>query len=176
MKNNLNAFTLIEMLIVIFILTIILWFTMNFSGDRIQLLNNKNTEEEFITAYNDQYLIALNSNYIDWKSYDKLDISFASWSTQFAYNYKLNEVSQKSGTNNVSNKLKIKQLCIWGEGKTNLIIQYSPYELWCQLNGGEWVATIKIWVNNDREDKCFEISSKLWRLISIKCATMCQSN
>jgi len=176
MKKSLNAFTLLEMLIVICIITIILWFTMNFSWNRIQLLNNKNTQEEFITAYNEQYLIASNSNYIDGKLYDELEISFKKWQKSFSYEYKLNNTGHTSGTNNILNKIEIKQICLNNSENSSLNIQYTPYELWCKLNGEKaWKAVIKLWVNNDREDYCFEISAQLWRLISMKkCPLSCK--
>ena len=180
MEKSLNAFTLIEMLIVICIITIILWFTMNFSWNRIQDLNNKNTQEEFITAYDEQYLIVSNSNYIDWEHYDQLQISFKKDSTNFSYQYIWSvgdeKTTIKSGANNVLNKIKIKQICLRNQEISWLNIQYTPYELWCKLNGEKaWKAVIKLWVNNDREDYCFEISSQLWRLISMKkCPSSCR--
>jgi prepilin-type N-terminal cleavage/methylation domain-containing protein len=180
MKKSLNAFTLLEMLIVICIITIILWFTMNFSWNRIQDLNNKNTQEEFVTVYNEQYLVVSNSNYIDWDHYDQLQISFIKDRNDFSYQYIWlvgdEKTIIKSGTNNVLNKIKIKEICLGNQPKSSLNIQYAPYELWCKLNGKkEWKAIIKIWVNNDREDYCFEISSQLWRLISMKkCPSSCQ--
>lgn len=175
MKHNLNAFTLIEMLIVICIITIILWFTMNFSWDRIQLLNNKNTQEEFMTAYDEQYLIVSNSNYIDWQAYNQLEISFKSGDDKFSYNFTWSNWSIKSGNNNILWKIKIKEICLNSSKKDSLTIMLRPYQLWCTLNGSGWTAIIKIWVNDDREDKCFQISSQLWRLISMKkCPSSCQ--
>ena len=175
MKHNLNAFTLIEMLIVIFIITIILWFTMNFSWDRIQLLNNKNTQEEFMTAYDEQYLIVSNSNYIDWQAYNQLEISFKSGDDKFSYNFTWSNWSIKSGNNDILWKIKIKEICLNSSKKDSLKIILRPYQLWCTLNGSGWTAIIKIWVNDDREDKCFQISSQLWRLISMKkCPSSCK--
>jgi len=175
MKHNLNAFTLIEMLIVICIITIILWFTMNFSWDRIQLLNNKNTQEEFMTAYDEQYLIVSNSNYIDWQAYNQLEISFKSGDDKFLYNFTWSNWSIKSGNNDILWKIKIKEICLNSSKKDSLKIILRPYQLWCTLNDSEWTAIIKIWVNDDREDKCFQISSQLWRLISMKkCPSSCK--
>jgi len=175
MKHNLNAFTLIEMLIVICIITIILWFTMNFSWDRIQLLNNKNTQEEFMTAYDEQYLIVSNSNYIDWQAYNQLEISFKSGDDKFSYNFTWSNWSIKSGNNDILWKIKIKEICLNSSKKDSLKIILRPYQLWCTLNGSGWTAIIKIWVNDDREDKCFQISSQLWRLISMKkCPSSCK--
>ncbi len=91
MSKSKNAFTLIEMLVVIFIITIILMITMNFSGDRIQLLNNKNTQEEFITAFNDPYLLVSNSNYIDGKKYNSLDITLVQSDNKISYTYHLSD-------------------------------------------------------------------------------------
>ena len=81
----------------------------------------------------------------------------------------------KSGTNNVLGKIKVKEICLQGSKKWNLNIKLTPYQLGCTLNDQEWTAIIKIWVNNDREDKCFKISSQLWRLISMKeCPSSCK--
>ena len=174
MKHNLNAFTLIEMLIVICIITIILWFTMNFSWDRIQLLNNKNTQEEFMTAYDEQYLIVSNSNYIDWQAYNQLEINFEKDDSKFSYDFIWSNWSIKSGNNDILWKIKIKEICLKSESIQKLTIILKPYQLWCTLNDSGWTAIIKIWVNDDREDKCFQISSQLWRLISMKkCPTSC---
>jgi len=169
MKHNLNAFTLIEMLIVICIITIILWFTMNFSWDRIQLLNNKNTQEEFMTAYDEQYLIVSNTNYIDWQAYNQLEINFEKDDSKFSYNFIWSNWSTiKSGNNDILWKIKIKEICLKNSSQKKLKISLKPYQLWCTLNDSGWTAIIKIWVNDDREDKCFQISSQLWRLISLE--------
>lgn len=162
-----NAFTIIEMLVVIFIITIILTITMNFSGDRIQLLNNQNTKEEFISAYNEQYLIVSNSNYIDWTNYDKLVISFRSWDKDFSYKYKKGDAVIKSGRNDVLWKIKIKEIKLWNDNVEDLDIQLTPYELGCKFTPNpnkDPLAQIIVSVNSDRKDYCFQISSKLWRL------------
>ena len=164
-----SAFTIIEMLVVIFIVTIILWITMSFSGNRIQLLNNQNTKEEFISAYNEQFLIASNSNYIDWTNYDKLILSFSVWDDDFSYQYKKGDMVVKSGRNDVLWKIQIKQLFVWNESIQHLDIQLSPYELWCKFINGLNIskslnASIVVSVNGNRKDYCFQISSQLWRL------------
>lgn len=176
MSKSKNAFTLIEMLVVIFIITIILVITMNFSGDRIQLLNNKNTQEEFITAFNDPYLLVSNSNYIDGKKYNSLDITLVQSDNKISYTYHLSDWTDKSGSNNVYNKIKIKSLDVNWDKSNQLKISFTPYQLWCVFNDNvqrdAQIAHIKIAVNNEREDYCFKISSQLGRLISIDCDEM----
>jgi len=128
-----------------------------------------------MTAYDEQYLIVSNSNYIDWEHYDQLEMSFKSDDNYFSYDYIWSQWSIKSGTNNVLGKIKVKEICLQGSKTWNLNIKLTPYQLGCTLNDQEWTAIIKIWVNNDREDKCFKISSQLWRLISMKeCPSSCK--
>lgn len=128
-----------------------------------------------MTAYDEQYLIVSNSNYIDWERYDQLEMSFKSDDNYFSYDYIWSQWSIKSGTNNVLGKIKVKEICLQGSKTWNLNIKLTPYQLGCTLNDQEWTAIIKIWVNNDREDKCFKISSQLWRLISMKeCPSSCK--
>ena len=128
-----------------------------------------------MTAYDEQYLIVSNSNYIDWEHYDQLEMSFKSDDNYFSYDYIWSQWSIKSGTNNVLGKIKVIEICLQGSKTWNLNIKLTPYQLGCTLNDQEWTAIIKIWVNNDREDKCFKISSQLWRLISMKeCPSSCK--
>lgn len=170
MSKSKNAFTLIEMLVVIFIITIILMITMNFSGDRIQLLNNKNTQEEFITAFNDPYLLVSNSNYIDGKKYNSLDIILSWGDNKISYTYHLSDWTEKTGSNNVYDKIKINSLDVNWNKSNSLKISFTPYQLWCIFNNNEkGVAHMKIAVNNEREEYCFKISSQLGRLITIDC-------
>ena len=175
MKTWKNAFTLIEMLIVICIISIILWFTMSFSWDRIQLLNNKNIEEQFITTYNDYFYSVMNSNYISWSIYDELLLSFSSWGNYIEYNFQKDWNSVYSWTNSLSDKIKIVWLKLWSTQKNKTFIKYTPYQLWCQFfDSSDWEQInknlhIKISVNNDREEKCFQIKNTLWRLIEFDC-------
>lgn len=130
-----------------------------------------------MTAYDEQYLIVSNSNYIDWERYDQLQMSFISGENYFSYQYIWSvgneKIMIKSGTNNVLGKIKVKEICLQGSKIWNLNIKLTPYQLGCTLNDQEWTAIIKIWVNNDREDKCFKISSQVWRLVSISCPEVC---
>lgn len=179
MKSK-SAFTIIEMLIVICIITIILWFTMSFSGGRIQLLNSKNMKEEFISAYNDQLSMVMNSNYYWEHAYDRLNLTFSNWWSGFYYEYTNNSDSIYSGFTNVM-WVELSNFFIENEyysdpqnirsSTWNIVIQFSPYQIWCEINnqtGRNWI--IKISVNNKREDACFRIKPTIWRLEECECS------
>lgn len=170
MRSKKNWFTLIEMIIVIVIIAIILWFTMKFSWDRIWLMNNKNVQEEFIWVYDNLFSTAMNTNYIAEWSYDSLVVELDKNYDWIKYNYYNGGEVLHSGDNNVLWKMKIESLMLNNSEKDNLLINFRPYALWATFGSGQTgMANIKISVNNKKQDFCFQISSKLWRLESIEC-------
>ena len=170
MKSKKNGFTLIEMIIVIVIIAIILWFTMKFSGDRIRLLNNKNVQEEFIWVYDNLFSTAMNTNYIAEWSYDNLVVQLDKNYDWVKYSYYNGGEVLYSDTNNVLWSMEIESIILNSGEKDNLLINFTPYTLWATFDNGQTgTANIKISVNNKKQIFCFQISSKLWRLENIEC-------
>lgn len=170
MKSKKNGFTLIEMIIVIVIIAIILWFTMKFSGDRIRLLNNKNVQEEFIWVYDRLFSTAMNTNYISEWNYDKLEVRLDTNYNGLKYGYFSNDYELSSWYDNVLWKMEIESLKLNWREKSDILINFTPYLLWCTFDDNQmWVADIKISVNNKKDEYCFSVSSNLWRLESVEC-------
>ena len=180
-KFKKSWFTLIEMLIVIIIIAIILSFTMKFSGNRINLLNDKNVQEEFIAQYDKLYLTAMNTNYISWQIYDKLDIILKNWWTWIQYQYKLWDNVVESWFSDLLN-WKIEINVSQGDAtvkKAPLTITFTPYELWCSFSGNNTNSTthakekdsrnFSIKINNTSREYCFSINKNVWRLMKAKC-------
>lgn len=167
-------FTLVEMLIVIIIIVIILWFTMKFSGSRIQLLNSKNAQEEFISTYDSLYSTVMNSNYISWEIYDKLVVSLRPWWTWIFYQYKLWESIVESWFKDILNwriQIQLDKDLVFIDQKQALDISFEPYKLWCLF---EWLKNktqnidFSILVNSAQR-YCFSVHKNVWKLMKEDC-------
>ena len=138
-------------------------------------------KEEFISAYNDQLSMVMNSNYFGENSYDNLKLTFEKEWSGFKYEYKNSDQIIQSGFVNVMwveiNNLLLENSNKYSTGVSSrqntgsLTIDFYPYQIWCEINNQtvkNWI--IKISVNNKREDACFRIKPTIWRLEECECS------
>ena len=74
-----NAFTLIEMMIVLIIMWIMLMVTLYLSWDQIQKVRNKTVKESILAEMQSRYSRNLWSSSYAWVMYNSLDVTLSEW-------------------------------------------------------------------------------------------------
>ena len=168
-----NAFTLIEMMIVLIIMGILLLFTISLSGDQIQKIKNKSVKESILAEMQTRYSRNLWSSSFAWKMYSTMDVKLVNWENKidFLYNVKDGDNIENSFTN----RFKIRYITTnyyfdWtpSTSLSEIELKYSPYQISCEIWDGDEIDNLIIVARvNDNRDYCFEIKQKNCRLIEV---------
>lgn len=178
-----NAFTLIEMVIVLVVMGIMLMVTLFLSSDQIQKVKDKTVKESILAEMQTRYSRNLWSSSFAWVMYDTMDVTLYTEKNEIDFNY--NPIGETTGVNNAfTDNFKI--LGIYPNyhfenkptDESDIInLQYTPYKLSCKIweedkSHDNVVIIIRV---NDSRDYCFEIKQKNCRLIEVskeKCTTL----
>ena len=182
-----NAFTLVEMLIVLIIMGILLLFTAFLSGEQIQKIKDKSVKESILSERQSRYSRNLWSSSFAWIMYKDLDIGLESGDNKFSFTYKWNSTWLNNSFNdnfiiksiitntwdNIPNNIK---------RVDNLIIKYHPYQMYCErwkydsnLDFNTWDmkdSLVIVTRVNDSKDYCFEIKPNNCKLLEVS-ETLC---
>ena len=171
-----NAFTLIEMMIVLIIMWIMLMVTLFLSGDQIQKVRDKTVKESILAEIQSRYSRNLWSSSFAWIMYNILDVKLDNWDNKIDFTYNAN------GTTGVENtfvdNFKIKYIAPnyhYGDplddSLESITLHYTPYKIYCTIwNEDDNYDNIAIFTRvNDSRDYCFEIKQKNCRLVEISC-------
>ena len=170
-----NAFTLIEMLIVLIIMGIMLMVTLLLSWDQIQKVRDKTVKESILAEMQSRYSRNLWSSSFAWIMYNHLDIELLSWSNEIVFSYYTWDSEEPFLINNLMDNFEIKYMVenynfewnpwTWISG---LKLKYTPYKISCKIWDTDDVENLILMtrVNNSR-DYCFEIRQKNCRLIEV---------
>jgi prepilin-type N-terminal cleavage/methylation domain-containing protein len=178
-----NAFTLIEMLIVLIVMWIMLMVTLFLSWDQIQRVKDKTVKESILAEMQSRYSRNLWSSSFAWIMYNHLDVSISAWSNKIDFKY--NPINDSTGIQNTFTD-NFKMMRIYPDynfdGKPNMDInavtlQYTPYKISCDLINWEnnLHNVVLITRVNDSKNYCFEIKQKNCRLVEVseeKCTTL----
>ena len=174
MFKNKKGFTLIEMIIVILIMSLMLWLSMNFWSNRITELKYQTIKETFISDFDNIYSNVISSNYINQKHYDFLQIYLKSWSNIWQYNYFWND-SYNNMTGLIENMYLTNLYLDWNSVE-NLTFQIKPYNIWCEIftqNKEEFLTwsltTFSLLADNKIKKYCFSLNWNNCKLIEYKC-------
>lgn len=167
--KNKEAFTLLEIVMVIVIIWVLMWATMKFGWDRIGFLNNKNVKEQFMASYDKLYSDNMMTSYYLGDIYKNLEINFVVWADDFGYVYKWYNTTYSGLAYVDGGNYKIDKLYLNSDEIKNLNISFVPYVLGCKINGlDSQMAEISIVVNNSK-NYCFEINSDNCRIQKSVC-------
>jgi prepilin-type N-terminal cleavage/methylation domain-containing protein len=170
-----NAFTLIEMLIVLIIMGIMLMVTLLLSWDQIQKVRDKTVKESILVEMQSRYSRNLWSSSFGWTIYDHLDIELLSWSNEIIFSYYTWDSEKPFLINNFIDNFEIKYMAYdydfesnsWA-GTGNIRLQYSPYKIFCKIWDGDNTKNLVLVARvNDSRNYCFEIKQKNCRLVEI---------
>ena len=182
-----NAFTLIEMLIVLIVMWIMLMVTLYLSWDQIQKVKDKTVKESILAEMQSRYSRNLWSSSFAWLLYSTMDVTFSTWENKI--NFKYNARSNNDGDDNskeytFTDRFEIKYITTnynYSDASPSstgsISVQYTPYEISCQIWSGEDSYNNAVIVTrvNDSKDYCFEINQKNCRLLEVsesKCDTL----
>ena len=182
-----KAFTLIEMVIVLIIIWIMLMATIFLSWEQIQKVKNKTVKESILAEMQSRYSRNLWSSSFAWLLYSTMDVTFSTWENKI--NFKYNARSNNDGDDNskeytFTDRFEIKYITTnynYSDASPSstgsISVQYTPYEISCQIWSGEDSYNNAVIVTrvNDSKDYCFEINQKNCRLLEVsesKCDTL----
>ena len=180
MKNQnkkYNAFTLIEMLIVLIVMWIMLMVTLFLSWDQIQKVRDKTVKESILAEMQSRYSRNLWSSSFAWTMYDHMDVEIKWWSNEFLFSYYTWDSDVPFLTNSLIDSFKIRYITfnykyeesVKPEQSEGVKLRYTPYQISCEIGGNESDNQNVVIVTNvnDNQDYCFEISKQNCRLIEL---------
>lgn len=169
-----NAFTLIEMVVVLIIIWIMLMATVFLSGEQIQKVKDKTVKESILAEMQSRYSRNLWSSSFAWIMYDSMDVTFTLWDNKITFKY--NTGDDEDGIENIfTDRFEIKYITrdyVWWENAVptwieKIVLTYSPYKIYCKIWEEEIKNVIFVIRVNDNKDYCFEIDRKNCRLIEM---------
>ena len=172
-----NAFTLIEMLIVLIVMWIMLMVTLLLSWNQIQKVRDKTVKETILAEMQSRYSRNLWSSSFAWIMYDHLDVEFSNESNEITFSYYTWMDEQEPFLiNKLIDSFEIKYMTRdykfdWGElySVNNIKLRYNPYKISCKIwdETEEYNNLVIVTRVNNSTDYCFEIKQKNCRLIEI---------
>lgn len=164
-----NAFTLIELVIVLVIIGILLMATLYLSGEQIQKVRDKTVKESILSEWLSRYSRNLWSSSFSEIMYKDMDIKLEKWKNNIIFEYIYGEHENEKKENIFVDKFDIKYIKAGNDPKDNIDIIYHPYQIKCEIWEDWWdydLLNLVIRVNKHK-DYCFEINNKNCRLIEL---------
>lgn len=171
-----NAFSLIEMIIVLIVMWIMLMVTLLLSWDQIQKVRDKTVKESILAQMQSRYSRNLGSSSFWGMMYDHLDVELLSWGNEISFNYYTWNNESPSITDNFTDNYEIKYIKTnyyfdWDalQSIDSIKLKYTPYKISCKIwdwedSDNNVVVVVRV---NDSQNYCFEIKQKNCRLIEI---------
>ena len=168
-------FTLIEILVVIVIISILLALSLGITWGRVQILEEKYVQEEFVSSYKTLFSRNFLTNYYKDTIYGNLVVKIKWWTGWFSYSYN-NAWGESIGQDFVRwDKYYITGLKLDNNPVSYVDIIFKPYNFGCTLSGsiGTWKELKMVFVmkasNKSRKQYCYNINYNLCRLDSVTC-------
>ncbi len=173
-----NAFTLIEMLIVLIVMWIMLMVTLYLSWDQIQKVKDKTVKESILAEMQSRYSRNLWSSSFSGTIYDYMDVTFSWWSNEITFSYYTGNNSEGDSeaffTNQFIDKYTVKYIVpnydfsgIPQNPISAITLQYKPYKISCKIWNEEYDNIVMVARVNDSRDYCFEIKKDNCRMIEL---------
>ena len=160
-----KAFTLIEIVLVLLIISILLVATMHFGSNRIIDLKAQSSKESFESYYRDLSRQNLTSSFRDGVHYERLSIVL---DTRMSY-----QLDSGSIVSQFPQNLSIQNIFAWSSSVDSAQIILTPYHLWCSLfaNGHriEDVLRFGLLIPENGKQYCFEITDQTCTLREVIC-------
>lgn len=169
-----NAFTLVEMVIVLVIIWIMLMATVFLSGEQIQKVKNKTVKESILAEMQSRYSRNLWSSSFAGMMYDTMDVTFSKWANKIDFKYNAKDSTLSGKENTFTDRFEIKYITTnynyTGSSLLetgSIILKYLPYQISCQIGEEDNKNVVIIARVNDNKDYCFEIPQKNCRLVEV---------
>ncbi len=160
-----KAFTLIEIVIVLIVISILMAATMSFGSNRIVDLKAQSLKEHFVGYYNEIFRQNLTSSFRDGIKYQSLTVAFAtgvSYSTDHQAPISDQQLSD----------IAFSGLLLDNHPYPTIDVVFAPYVLGCSLAAASatWsLFSFHLIVPQNGKQYCFEIASQTCKLIETTC-------
>jgi len=160
-----KAFTLIEIVIVLVVISILMTATMKFGSNRIDDLKAQSLKEQFVWYYNDLYRQNLMSSFRDETKYQTLTLTFqtGTW-------YRIDATAPVKDPKLAD--VIFSGLTLDTHPFPSIDITLVPYILWCTI---AWASTtwslfsFQLYIPQNGKQYCFEIKAETCKLVEIRC-------
>lgn len=167
MKAKKNWYTLLELMIVLWIIIILMTVTMRFSSSHLDNLQTQTSKDDFKNNYEQLLLTNMSSNYYNKDRYEKIEISMILWLNWFTYKLINEEEEQKIYTWYSNPKIEIIKLIVNNNEANEIITELIPYQIACKINNNTWTAKIEIKAKN--KSSCFQYETNTCKIKNINC-------
>ncbi len=171
MKSKKKWYTLLEIMIVLWVIIIIMTITMKFGSSRIEDLQAQTSKDEFKNNYEQLLLTNMSSNYHNKERYNKIIISMMSWGNGFTYTLENDSENPETYTWYNNPKLEITKLQINNNEINEIETELIPYKIWCTINDQTWLLT-HIETKAKNKTHCFQIHTDNCKLEQINCSNL----
>jgi len=162
-----KAFTLIEIVIVLVIISILMAAVMRFGSNRIVDLKAQSNKEQFIWYYNDLYNQNMTSSSRDGQRYHQMVVVMETWISYILDSWAM------MGNTLPNIQIQNLRLTSWGTSLPIALLFFVPYQLGCDISDGSvtWDALyFDLKIPQNGKQYCFEIKSETCKLIETRCA------
>ncbi len=161
-------FTLIEIMIVLWILGVMTAMTMSFGWNRIQQLRYQSAKSLFEDSFEQLRSHALTSSFHNKQKFKHFSIQLNKQSNSLVYTYD-NQQYQKI----IDPDMSLESLHIdWVDKELDsIILDMSPYTLACHFRDYEKFHTLRfeLWIKNHTNKYCFVINDNNCRIVDMAC-------
>jgi type II secretory pathway pseudopilin PulG len=176
-----QAFTLVEIIIVIIIVWIMLSMTFSLWFSYVTKMRVKTDKEWLLSTYNVIQASARSSNYYQWEKYQSVLTTFTAWSGE-SIQHSIIELdstivpvrsfsSQHGSITLVETTESGDPVVVTTAVVPTSVVTTTPYKIWCMIGWSDEITTLWITytsaINDD--EYCFEIDAWSCKLKQVEC-------
>ncbi len=162
-----KAFTLIEIVIVLLIISILLVATIGLGSNRITDIKAQSIKEQFIGYYNELYSQNMTSRFRDYIQYQRLHVIVSTWIA-----YRLDASAVVYPPLSAMELGGIRFAPTWTV-VDQALLTFLPYRMGCEISRGDGSLQDTVYfhllVPENGKQYCFEIASETCKLIERHC-------
>jgi prepilin-type N-terminal cleavage/methylation domain-containing protein len=157
-----RAFTLIELIIVLVIISILMGATMRFGSSRITDLKSQALKDKFLDSYATVYSQNMVSSYYQAQHYQSLHIRIGA-DVQYDYDSGVAlSLFRETGA------MSISWLALDALPQNEITLTFVPYHMWCSIDAWSGVVSFQLMVK-PAKTYCFSLMTDTCNLREVTC-------